>query len=654
MKRVLITLVALVLASPLFAEYEYMRYDWESFRDLKVISAEEQKEGAVFLLDKRCVEVAFEGGSPITFNTRHLIVRLNTDYAIESFNKVYVSMTNAIGMVEFKARYISKDGKEHMMDVTNVKDVVNYNNAGPYKIYALEGVEVGGEIEYMYTVKKNWRGFGTESFRSSYDYHKIEFDIVTPEYIRYEAKSYNGLEQMEEVDYKGYDKKRQLSLKDEFVKGFEEESYSSSNASYPRVEYKFAYNTGAMFGGRMSTWDDAANTFYEMIYSSSPNEKRMAHLLLKTMGYRSEMSMEEKIRLIEGYVKSNFTIRYDAEGDKYETVAGIIKSKVGTDVGIMRLYAALFEQAKVQMEIVMTSDRFEKRFDGDFDSWTYLQHFLIYFPETSNFIAPSSEGSRYGFIPGALCGQDGLFIRKSDDSPGKMRGEIKWIQESNWKQNMNNLSVSMTFDLNNGIANVKTTHEYLGHSASFLQPYVNYMSAEDKQEEGESLLAIGASDARPRNVRITGFNGEDTLYRMPLSITGEFTTNSFLEKTCNSYLFKIGEVIGTQYHMYQEEERLTDIALVNPHGFVREINFEVPAGYKVTNLEALNIFVADDSLSPTMMFKSTYTQQGSNVKVIIEESYQRVTYDKERYEDFRKVMNASADFNKVVLIFEKM
>lgn len=654
MKRIYISLIALLFASPLWSENEYVRYDWESFRDLETLSPAEQKEGGVFMLDKRFIEVAFEGGSPVTFNSRHLIVRLNTDFAVESFNKVYVPMTNVISMVEFKARYISKDGKEHIMDVSKVKDVENYNNAGPYKIYALEGIEVGGEIEYMYTVKKNWRGFGTESFRSSYDYRKIEFDIITPDYIKYEGKSYNGLEQMEEVDYKGYDKKRQLSLRDNYVKGFEEEAYSFSNASYPRVEFKFAYNTGGGFGGRMNTWDDAANTFYEMIYSSSPNEKRMAHLLLKRMGFRNEMSTEEKIRLIEGYVKSNYALRYDAEGDLYETVAGVIKSKVATELGLMRLYAALFEQAKVEMRIVMTSDRFEKRFDGDFDSWAYLQYFLIYFPETNDYMAPGSEDSRYGYIPGALCGQDGLFIHKGDNGVAKKYGIIQWIRESEWSKNMNNLTVSISFDVNNGLANVKSTHQYLGHSASFLQPFVNYLSAEDRREEGESILAIGAGDARPRNVHITGFNGEDTLYRKPLTISGEFTTNSFLEKTCNNYIFKVGEVIGTQYNMYQKEERLTDIALVNPHGFVREINFEVPAGYKVTNLEALNIYVADDSLTPTMLFRSTYTQEGSSVKVLVEESYQRVTYDKERYEDFRKVMNASADFNKVVVIFEKI
>lgn len=660
-KKLFCLFIVALLTVPVFANSpEYMRYRWENNPKLDTLTAAEKKEGAVIMLDKRVVEMSFSylnnpygPGTPVVYQSRHMIIRLNTDFAISYYNKVYVPMTNVLEMMEFEARFISKDGKVHDMDTRNVKDVPNYNNNGPYKIYALEGIEIGGQIEYIYTVKKPFRAFGTESYRSVYNYRNIELDIYSPENIVYDAKSYNGLGEINEADYEGRGDKLLLQMRTSNVEGYEDEPYSSSEASYPRVEYKFCKNT--MIGSqRLNTWDDAAELFYTAVYSSTPNEKSMANMQLRRAGaYDKSMPVEDRIRAIENYVKTTYSIRSEAEGKKYETVAGIIKSKVATDLGIMRLYAAMFEQAGIRMKIVMTSDRFQKRFDGEFDSWTYLQYFLIYFPETQNYLAPSAEDSRYGFVPPELCGQEGMFISNNPLTTKVYYGEIKWIEETTWDKNMSTLNVHLTFDLEKGLAEVKSTHGYTGHSASFIQPYMEYMSSEDAIEAAEGILKTGAFDARPRNLVYSGYKGKDALYRQPFTVSGDFTTNAFIEKACDAYIFKIGEIIGTQYNLYEKEERRTDVTLYYPHGMTREISFEIPEGYKVTNLEALNIDVRDDSTETSMIFRSSYQQSGNTVTVLIEESYHEVKYPVAMYDDFSAVMNASADFNKVVLFFGK-
>lgn len=660
MRKISLILLFLVAGIGTYAQTtarpEYWKYDWEDNRKPDTLTADEKKQGAVIMLDHRIVETAFDEGSPVTYSTHHMIIRLNTDYAIEYYNKVYIPMTNVYELKEFRARFISKDGKIHTMDVEkNVKDVDNYNNAGPYKIYALEGIEIGGEIEYIYTVEKEWRGFGTESFRSNFDYRKIELDIYSPQHLKYDAKSYNGLPEIKPTDDDNNDK-RLWRMRAENIQGYEDEQYSSSNASYPRVEYKFAYNTDNSRSKRLNTWQDAAETFYGAIYNYTPNEKRMADMLYKRMGIDMMTGREEKIRKIESYVKTNFSIRADAEGDKYETVGGIITSKLATEFGIIRLYAALFDVSDIKAEFVLTSDRFDKQFDGDFDSWTYLQQFLIYFPQTDNYVAPTSEFSRYGYVPGEFTEEDGLFIKKvALGGVESGSGSIKWIDGTKWEQNATNLYVNLTFDLEKGIANVHTKHAYLGHSASYIQPFYDYMSAQNRRESAEGIVKQDCFDARPKNMHITGFGSEDTLYRLPFTMEADFTTNAYLEKTCDKYIFKIGEVIGPQVAMYEKEKRRTDMVLSYPHGFYREITFEVPAGYKVTGLDAINMDFHDgDSTSQTMNFKSSYVQTGNSVKVIVAESYRKTHYPLEVYNSFRNVVNASADFNKVVVYFEKI
>jgi hypothetical protein len=54
-----------------------------------------------------------------------------------------------------------------------------------------------------------------------------------------------------------------------------------------------------------------------------------------------------------------------------------------------------------------------------------------------------------------------------------------------------------------------------------------------------------------------------------------------------------------------------------------------------------------------MGFISSYTIEGNKLVITIHEYYKEINYAKSRAENYRKVINASADFNKVVLVIEK-
>jgi len=54
-----------------------------------------------------------------------------------------------------------------------------------------------------------------------------------------------------------------------------------------------------------------------------------------------------------------------------------------------------------------------------------------------------------------------------------------------------------------------------------------------------------------------------------------------------------------------------------------------------------------------MGFNSSYQVEGNVVKITILEEYRRTYYPLSQFEDFKKVINAAADFNKVALVLEK-
>jgi hypothetical protein len=60
-----------------------------------------------------------------------------------------------------------------------------------------------------------------------------------------------------------------------------------------------------------------------------------------------------------------------------------------------------------------------------------------------------------------------------------------------------------------------------------------------------------------------------------------------------------------------------------------------------------------NSGTETMGFVSTYTLNGNELKIKLHEFYKQIAYPVTMIDEFKKVINASADFNKIVLILEK-
>ncbi|HXB34688.1 MAG TPA: hypothetical protein VNV35_14745, partial [Puia sp.] len=130
--------------------------------------------------------------------------------------------------------------------------------------------------------------------------------------------------------------------------------------------------------------------------------------------------------------------------------------------------------------------------------------------------------------------------------------------------------------------------------------------------------------------------------------------SELLENAGNKVLVKIGEIIGPQTEMYQEKPRQFPIMVAFPHSLERTIELVIPDGYTVKNPDDLTIHGDyTENGQVTMGFSSEYKLEGNRLKVHVMEQYRRVSYPLAEYEDFKKVINASADFNKIVLVLEK-
>ena len=91
-----------------------------------------------------------------------------------------------------------------------------------------------------------------------------------------------------------------------------------------------------------------------------------------------------------------------------------------------------------------------------------------------------------------------------------------------------------------------------------------------------------------------------------------------------------------------------------PNQQLRSIYVTIPKGYRLNGLEGLNIDKAlTEKGQRACQFVSSYKLTNDTLIITVDEYYTTTFYPKERYEEFRQVVNAAADFNKLQLVFEK-
>jgi hypothetical protein len=166
----------------------------------------------------------------------------------------------------------------------------------------------------------------------------------------------------------------------------------------------------------------------------------------------------------------------------------------------------------------------------------------------------------------------------------------------------------------------------------------------DKQAEvvREIQKGIVPDAVFSKNEVRNGERGANALTQ-PFTLESTLESTSLLDKAGPRYLFKVGSLIGPQTELYQQEARRYDV----------ENDYNRP--YSARNLQDLKMDVktGPTATAPAYYFTSTYEQQGQQLLVTIREGYEQVYWPKKDFEAFREVVNASANFNKIVLVLEK-
>jgi len=615
-------------------------------------TATDAEEDLVELKSKTLTEFYFvnDGKNLIEYFLEHRILFLNSDTSIEDYNKIYLPYNNSSELIVNKARVITPSKKVITLDESNIHTAENEETGQSFKYFALEGVEKGSVIEYYYVIQKypDYKGRRI-TFQEAHPKENVSFDLYAPTNLVFDFKSYNNFPEV--ILDTLTTEKLHWQANTNNIASLESEENSAYHANKAYVVYKLNKNLADNSTG-ISSYDVVSQNIYQSFYAEiSRREEKALDKFLKNI--KVEENEAATLRNLDNYIKTNF-YKSDSRSEELSDLQTLLDEQVANNGGIMLLYVNALKKLNIKHELVITSDRFENTFDPEFESDNFLNEFLIYFPKTKLYLAPTLFQSRLGYPPAGLTDNYGLFIKEIKvGSYTSGAGKIKYIEPVSAEKSYDKMTIAVDFEKGNiAKPQVELQKSMFGYYASYLQPYINLMSDKDKEELKNSLVESIQEGVNISQSKI--INGDPLLFgEKPLIFSFKFTSDLLVEKAGNRYLFKVGELIGKQTELYQEKERKLPLDSEFKREYFRTISIEIPAGYQIANLEDINL---DESYTEDgkslMAFKSSYELKENTLIITADEHYKINHLPAEKFENYRRVINSAADFNKVVLVLE--
>lgn len=632
-------------------DYTFKNYDWES-KTGAVDIPEKYKNETEIILDRHIkVEINADGKDVAQFYLYHEKIYINSDDAIERNNRIYIPFNMNESVIETKARVILKNGKVIKLDKKDIKEEVDEERGLKLNYFALTGIEKGAIIEQLFVIREVPELDGkTIKMQEEYPILNSSFELVYPNFVNFKTKCYNGLAEPV-IDEKKFDKKTLLTITEKEIPALhDDEKYANWNAHLKMFRYKLYenYNNGAK---NIYNYKKFATNIYERFNGELDKKSQKAvDDFCKTIPTSNDP--QEMIWNIENKIKK--TIPYNRYFDTKETLADVIKSKQANQSDILSLYIAVFRTLNIESNTVFTSNRYKSIFDGEFESYETLSDILFYFPAIDKYLCPTEIEYRIPLIPNYLANQDGLFIKPKEFGGVKMGiGEIKFIQipGTDITHDVMEITVDFTQDLQNPI--IKSKMSYGGYSGINFQPIKDFADADQYKEVLKSVAENYTSQKEYKSLT-TENDGLDYVGKKPFVMNLEYEGKDLVQKAGDSYLFSVGKIIGAQMEFYQETKRVLPVEIDYPHSYFRTIKILLPEGVTVKNLEKFNLnFKMDVGGKTEAVFVSSYKSGKNEITVENTEYYKIMNYPLEQFEEYKAVINAAADFNKIVIILNK-
>ena len=580
------------------------------------------------------------------YHTEHYRVKLNTDAGIEEFNKVYIDMEDVNAIVKVEARVI-KPTEVLTVDV-KMEKYFNEDEDENYSYFAVKGLELGDELEIIYTLKKRALLNGDQFyFQGEYPIYNFDFRFIVPNDAYFAFLPHNSLPEPQLVDT--ILQRHQYDIHLDTIPAFKSEYFSE----YMNVTMKLDAVLKDVDGGIGSDYSsyngfvNYANAVFN--HAAKGKDLKMLKVLNDRIGVKPSNKQIDNVRRIENYIKNEFLAGYGAPG---MSIAEMIATGKGDMTGSLKLLMGMFSQANIPFEYGMISDRYDTFFSPDIDSEYFLQKYFMYFPDIDAYMSPYDYRSRLGFLDYKWVPNHALFLTSIRYPYPKTTFKVKPVKATNHRDNVDSTIIVINVNDDFSDAQINIERHLLGYKGGEYQVYYYLYSDSKKKSKQEEILDVFRDNSTYKMTSIENVEPEDAFIK-PLIIKGEVTSLyvPLFEKAGSKTIFRLGEIFGEYSDPREVDKKKTDFVFANPFTRTVEIIVNFPRAVKVDNLD--KIPVTDKLTSLDNLEVSARYDIGSNRLYFKQKSaYHAQRYRIEDKEEMMKVFRFHTEMSKVNLIIE--
>ena len=615
-------------------------YQFKDTTALSPVKAKYQNEDAVEIKNVKIFE--FKGFAAYTLHkTVYKLIRINTDIGMKEYNKMAIPMWGVKEILDIQVRFISPTGKVTTLHKSDLHKIENLEGYGDFTVFAIKGGEVGGEVEFKYSLNMLASYSHLEVYYNKYPIQESRFELVAPSGFNVYIQPYNGFPELT-VDSEG----RQAWYADiEDIEPFEEEKLALNNTHRMKVGYA-VMSTGGLSKQTYSMWNDKKEEVVSYAFAFERREIKKAQEVYNTF-YLNEASLEEKIHYIKTFALEKIEVDRTMY---YGMYAALEYKKVYRESQKTRILAILLQAAEIEYEFVLTSNKYRNAFLKDYPFSFNMNKSLFYFPKIGLFLDPVNEMYPLGVIPSPFVGGQGLFVNQLK------RKHIDTIHalDTSRTQEIYNIEVVLDPELK---ANIKIESKQWSYDAAYNRTLSAYLNEKYKEKYLEEYGLANLADGILLNSKTFNDSLKWNEYPpAPHIIHLELSSDMLVDKAGDDFLLKIGLLLKPAMNLYKEEERRQDIILDYPIKRTSQIKVNIPESFEIVNLEILNetIEYVTDNGDVNMSLKTSYRMIDQTLIYQIEEFDIKGEYSHEEYADIRRIINATADLAYKTLVFQKI
>ena len=641
MKNIVFIIILFTYTISSYSQY-YKNYSWKEEVDTVDVEADHMNESSVGVFEKTIVE--FVSGkfsnTILKYETHHYQIKVLNDKGVSKHSNIVIPMNEVTNLIDIRVRIIDENGKLSEYDNNIISEIDDFESSVNFENFHLAGVKTNSTIEVLYTLEKQYNIHGNKILQKSYSIKKSEF-LLIPGPTEGIIKTYSIDSKVKDTIINTHPAK---TIKVVDIPSIVDEEYATAIANRQKLSFQCPLPDDNM--NQEDYWENIVSNISPIMFPKNIHPKIFE--VSSEVIQKNEINEYNIANKIDDYVKNNFTIS-ENDNVSLNNIDYILENKTSNDFSIIQVYTQLLTAAGINYEIVITSNRYYNRFDSEFFDPNMLREFLIYFPKEKKYIAPNRLEYRIGEAPFDLLGNYGIYIDRlldfyfseiiqSDKSYSRIKRNIKVEFERKLKKIV-----------------IDEYQEYSGHWATNNRSLLNFSDEEGLDAFKDYLTASGIENKKVINYEIINAELFQKNYNTPFIVNSKISTESLTTKIKNGYQVKIGNVIGMQSQLYEDIDRFHPIEITYPNQYDYRIVVKIPKGYSIEGLEGLVFNKSYISLMGNKIckFESNYEINENELVISIQEYYKTLRYQKNRYNEFRDVINSAADFYNTSIRFIK-